>query len=177
MKKKFFTAFCLLLVCFLVTRFYTAYIETHFEEEEITESFCREMILNNYVDSKPAVEIVGIEKVGNVICVGYLMGTEVKQGERLVFVKNDMKNSSYVLTKTYATRMWEEKENISICSFGEGGAEYYVVLSHNPQLTAIEVFRDDEKELIPINENPSMTLVEIPSRKGSSSFSINYVLN
>ncbi len=177
MKKKYFIAFSLLCVCFFFINFYTAYIETHFKEEEITESFCREIILENYADPKPPVEIVGIEKVGNVICVGYLMGTEIKHGDRLIFVKNDTENSRYVLTETYATRMWEEDEKISICSFGEGSAEYYVVLSHNPQLTAIEVRQDDEKNLIPINKNPSMTLVEIPSKNRRSSFSINYVLD
>jgi len=183
MKKKYFTAFCLLLVCFFLANFYAAYIETHFKEEEITESFCREIILENYAEPKPPVEIVGIEKVGNVICVGYLIGTEIKHGNRLIFVKNDTENSRYVLTETYATRMWEEEEKISICSFGEGSAdgegaaEYYVVLSHNPQLTAIEVRQDDEKTLIPVNKNPSMTLVKIPSKKRSSYFSINYVLD
>ncbi|MBO5115360.1 MAG: hypothetical protein J6K99_01795 [Peptococcaceae bacterium] len=176
MRKKYFIAFCLLLVCFFLANFYTAYIETHFKEEEITESFCREIILKNYVDPKPSVEIVGIEKVGNVICVGYLMGTEIKHGDRLIFVKNDTENSRYVLTETYATRMLEEEEKISICSFGGDLAEYYVVLSHNPQLTAIEVVQDGEKTLIPVNKNPSMTLVKIPSKKRSSYFSINYVL-
>lgn len=176
MKKKCYIAFFLLLVCFFFVNSYTEYIETHFKEEEITESFCREIILKNYVDPKPDVEIVDIQKVGNVICVGYLMGGETKHGDRLIFAKNDTKNSRYALTKTYATRMREEEEKISICSFGEGIAEYYVVLSHNPQLTAIEVLQDGEKNLISINKNPSMTLVEIPSEKRGSSFSINFVL-
>lgn len=116
-----------------------------YNEDDITSELCISLLETKENVTCP-IEIVGIEKVGNSIIAGYVVGgeNEMNQMGYLVFEFTDG-NYTYKKNQSKMSRSALDIQTSIYSSVVEGNVEQYlVVISNNSNLEKIVIFEEDQ---------------------------------